>query len=208
MKSRKPLKRQPKTTHALATREAILQAAAHIAAIEGTDKLNTNFIAEKAGVSVGSLYQYFTDKDEILFELFTGVLNRRLLRFKSAVEIQHLLESKEELISRVVEAMFHYESEQEAMLEAALIPLAMTRFKKQNVSEHFKKSDQLLKPVIKGILLLKKPDLLMRNLDVLIFIMVQSIRGCLLGLYLPTGKGLDREEVKAEIKNLIVGFLN
>jgi AcrR family transcriptional regulator len=49
--------------------DAILFAAAHILKVEGFAHTTTNRIAEKAGVSVGSLYQYFPNKDAIVAAL-------------------------------------------------------------------------------------------------------------------------------------------
>lgn len=49
--------------------DAILEAAARILEDDGLGQLNTNAIAARAGVSVGSLYQYFPSKEAILAEL-------------------------------------------------------------------------------------------------------------------------------------------
>jgi AcrR family transcriptional regulator len=49
--------------------QAILQAAAEVFAREGYARATTNKIAERAGVSVGSLYQYFPNKDSLLARL-------------------------------------------------------------------------------------------------------------------------------------------
>jgi AcrR family transcriptional regulator len=46
-----------------------LEAAARILEHDGLDALTTNAVAEKAGVSVGSLYQYFPNKTALLAEL-------------------------------------------------------------------------------------------------------------------------------------------
>lgn len=46
--------------------ERVLVAAGELFAERGYAETNTNLIAEHAGVSVGSLYQFFADKDEIL----------------------------------------------------------------------------------------------------------------------------------------------
>jgi len=48
---------------------AILQAAIHVLTTEGAQRFTTARVAEKAGVSVGSLYQYFPNKAAILFRL-------------------------------------------------------------------------------------------------------------------------------------------
>ena len=59
-------RRKPRQARSRATRSAIIEAAAQILEREGRAAFNTNRIAERAGVSVGSLYQYFRDKHAIL----------------------------------------------------------------------------------------------------------------------------------------------
>jgi AcrR family transcriptional regulator len=49
-----------------ATVDALIEATARILVREGFDKASTNRIAEKAGVSVGSLYQYFPCKEALV----------------------------------------------------------------------------------------------------------------------------------------------
>jgi AcrR family transcriptional regulator len=50
----------------------ILEASARILESDGLRGFNTNAIAERAGVSVGSLYQYFPNKDAIVLALIAG----------------------------------------------------------------------------------------------------------------------------------------
>ncbi|HUA22875.1 MAG TPA: TetR/AcrR family transcriptional regulator [Steroidobacteraceae bacterium] len=56
------MRKQPQQARSRATIAAILQAAAHILGERGWDGLTTNSVAEAAGVSIGSLYQYFPHK--------------------------------------------------------------------------------------------------------------------------------------------------
>jgi AcrR family transcriptional regulator len=49
-----------------ATVDALVEATARILVREGFDKASTNHIAETAGVSVGSLYQYFPSKEALV----------------------------------------------------------------------------------------------------------------------------------------------
>lgn len=62
-------RKRPRQTRAQATVDAILQATAHILVDVGWDSMNTNEVARRAGVSVGSLYQYFPNKQALLAEL-------------------------------------------------------------------------------------------------------------------------------------------
>lgn len=55
----------PRQTRSAATVAAIIEAAACILENEGFEAYTTNAVAERAGVSVGSLYQYFPNKDAI-----------------------------------------------------------------------------------------------------------------------------------------------
>ena len=57
---------QPRSAH---TVEAILEGAAHILELQGLDGYTTNAIAARAGVSIGSLYQYFPTKDAVTVAL-------------------------------------------------------------------------------------------------------------------------------------------
>jgi AcrR family transcriptional regulator len=59
-------RRNPKQARALETIEIIFEATARILQRDGRSALNTNRIAECAGISVGTLYQYFPDKEAIL----------------------------------------------------------------------------------------------------------------------------------------------
>ncbi|MDX8511063.1 TetR family transcriptional regulator [Mesorhizobium captivum] len=62
-------RKQPKQARAAELVAAILQAAAQVLASEGAQRFTTTRVAEKAGVSVGSLYQYFPNKAALLFRL-------------------------------------------------------------------------------------------------------------------------------------------
>lgn len=68
-------RKQPRQLRAELTRERILDAAAHVFAEYGYSAGTTNRIAEQARVSIGSLYQYYPNKDAILAELLTRHLD-------------------------------------------------------------------------------------------------------------------------------------
>ena len=67
--ARKPLtnpKKQASQPRAKATVDALLEATAHILVKDGYDHASTNRIAAIAGVSIGSLYQYFPSKEALV----------------------------------------------------------------------------------------------------------------------------------------------
>ena len=66
---RKPLtspRKNASQERSCATVDALIEATARILVREGFDKASTNHIAEQAGVSVGSLYQYFPGKEALV----------------------------------------------------------------------------------------------------------------------------------------------
>lgn len=60
------MRKLPTQARANQTVDAIIEAATQILQNDGEERLNTNRIAERAGVSIGSLYQYFADKEAII----------------------------------------------------------------------------------------------------------------------------------------------
>lgn len=81
MSATKPRKR-PVQDRAKRTVEAMVEATAHILSTDGPDALSTNRIAEVAGVSIGSLYQYFPSKESVVASLVEHLLeaDRALLQ--------------------------------------------------------------------------------------------------------------------------------
>nr|WP_322787075.1 TetR/AcrR family transcriptional regulator [Paraburkholderia dilworthii] len=59
----------PQQSRAQQTVATILEAAALVLESRGSDGLNTNLVAQRAGVSVGTLYQYFPNKDALIVAL-------------------------------------------------------------------------------------------------------------------------------------------
>jgi AcrR family transcriptional regulator len=62
-------RKRPKQARSAQLVATILEAAVQVLAQEGAQRFTTARVAEKAGVSIGSLYQYFPNKAAILFRL-------------------------------------------------------------------------------------------------------------------------------------------
>jgi AcrR family transcriptional regulator len=68
-------RKMPGQARSEATVSVILEASARILESDGLRGFNTNAIAAKAGVSIGSLYQYFPNKDSIVLNLISSFEN-------------------------------------------------------------------------------------------------------------------------------------
>jgi AcrR family transcriptional regulator len=75
-------RKTPSQKRSAQTVEVILEAAARILEQHGFEGFNTNAIAERAGVSIGSLYQYFPGKDALL----GGLMEREVAPLLSVSE--------------------------------------------------------------------------------------------------------------------------
>ena len=62
-------RKQPQQARSTQLVEDVLQAAVQVLASEGAQRFTMARVAERAGVSVGSLYQYFPNKAAVLFRL-------------------------------------------------------------------------------------------------------------------------------------------
>lgn len=88
----------------------ILEASARILEADGLRSFNTNAIAERAGVSVGSLYQYFPNKDAIVLALigsFEEALHDAVLRAVQDGKGQELKPRLRLLVQALVTVHYH-----------------------------------------------------------------------------------------------------
>ena len=84
---------------------SILETAKSILDSEGLKNFNTNYIAKKSGISIGSLYQYFQSKELILAELMTREYNKQLNNMEQLFANVRTLKLEEKL-KAVIEASF------------------------------------------------------------------------------------------------------
>jgi AcrR family transcriptional regulator len=101
---KRSVRRQPKQRRARLTVEAVLDAVARILKRGGPDAVTTNRIAEVAGVSIGSVYQYFPDKRAI----YTALHQRHIEEIDRLVEatlVTNAAAPLDDLIRAMVEAM-------------------------------------------------------------------------------------------------------
>jgi len=101
-------RRIPRQQRSTATVDAIFGAAVQILKREGQEAFNTNRIAAVAGVSIGTLYQYFADKDAILH----GLAQRETARIRSAIKDQLALPWPASLRAIVHTVLYAFDGQQ------------------------------------------------------------------------------------------------
>ncbi|MBQ0953005.1 TetR/AcrR family transcriptional regulator [Streptomyces coelicoflavus] len=161
-------RRKPRQVRAELTRERILTAAAHIFAEHGYAAGTTNRIAEHARMSIGSLYQYFPNKDAILAELLVRHIDRGA--WTGAEELDLTPGSLKETVRALVrDAIDHHRDDpqllrimiEEALASSELIE-AIERHGKERVSQ------------VRG-LLARHPDVRVEDVDVAAELVVGTV---------------------------------
>jgi AcrR family transcriptional regulator len=79
-------RKDPKQARSNALIAAVLDAAVQVLMAEGAQRFTTARVAERAGVSVGSLYQYFPNKAAILFRLQSDEWRRTSAMLRAILE--------------------------------------------------------------------------------------------------------------------------
>lgn len=104
-------RKAPRQARSAVTVDAIFEATVQVLLSHGSVRLNTTRVAVRAGVSVGTLYQYFPNKQALLF----AVLERHLETIATAVEAacrDHRGAPAEVMAEAVVKAYLQAKTEQ------------------------------------------------------------------------------------------------
>lgn len=126
-------RKQPRQTRAELTRQRILEAAAQVFAEYGYSAGTTNRIAERAKISIGSLYQYYPNKDAILVELMTEHLDDGM----AATRSQETPETIEAIIRTFVRTAVEQHREDPRLLRVLLEQAPRAPELASKVNEHW-----------------------------------------------------------------------
>ena len=95
------MRKVPKQQRSRQMVETLIDATASVLAERGLDHTTTNHIAELAGVSVGSLYQYFPDKDSLIEALLERMVSDLQRAFNVQLQQHSLGELDLENVARI-----------------------------------------------------------------------------------------------------------
>ncbi|MEI9940322.1 MAG: TetR/AcrR family transcriptional regulator [Pseudomonadota bacterium] len=205
--ARRPLadpRKEASQERSRATVDALVEATARILVREGFDKASTNRIAELAGVSVGSLYQYFPNKEALV----AAVIERHQQEIMQVVR-DELARAATEPVPQGVRTLVavaiqsHRINPKLHRVLAEQIPRVgrlekAATFSRQNYA------------VFKAYLEHRRDELNVSNLELAAFICVSSIEAVTHNAVLHHPKLLSDETTEAlidEATRLVVGYL-
>jgi AcrR family transcriptional regulator len=192
----------PKQPRSEATVEAIVEAAAQVFERHGYAAGTTNHIAERAGCSIGSVYQYFPNKDAILVALVRRHLAEGTAALWPHVERLRAGEPIDEVLADVVDAMVSLHATaprlHQVLFEETPLP-AMLR------SELDAMEDGLVEVLAHS--LKTAPGIKTADPYLVARIVVSSIEGLTHRLVLRPPKGATTDHIVGEITTLVRAYL-
>jgi AcrR family transcriptional regulator len=194
-------KKAPQQQRAKATVGAILDGMVRVLEQEGADAATTSRVAEVAGVSVGTLYQYFSNRDAILdalqdreFERATEMMQRVLARGAYS--------SDREAARAVVEGLIELHS-----AAPALHRLLVVEGLRVTPTARVQAFDLRIVATVRSFLALANVRIRRKNLDAAAFVVYQAVRASTLACLLERPPGLDSTALVDEITDLVLRYL-
>ncbi|QIB48247.1 TetR/AcrR family transcriptional regulator [Streptomyces aureoverticillatus] len=161
-------RRKPRQVRAELTRERVLTAAAHVFAAYGYAAGTTNRIAEHARMSIGSLYQYFPNKDAILAELLVRHIDRGA--WTGAEELDLAPGSLEETVRALVRDAIDHHRDDPQLLRIMIEEAPVSSELIEAIDRHGKVRVSQVRDV-----LARHPDVRVQDLDVAAELVVGTV---------------------------------
>jgi len=194
--------RTPRQARSQQTVECLLTAAAHVFAQRGYANTTTNHVAARAGVSIGSLYQYFRSKDALLL-----ALAERHIENGFALVMEEVRAKREATVPEFLRAMV------DALIAAHEIDprLHQVIFEEARLPDSFRRRLEELEEraikVARDLIAERIADLTVKNPDIASFIVVQVLDGLTHAMVLRHADMLHTPEFRDEFVRLLEGYL-
>lgn len=193
-------RKAPKQERARAKVAAILDATVRVLLDEGYDRASTNRIAREAGVSVGSLYQYFPNKEALVL-----AVARRHSEHMMAVLSHTAAELTDAPVERAVASFVR------SMLAAHRVEPELHRVLVQQVLhlglEHLDSTQNQARAIVLRWLEHRREDIVPRDLEAAAFVLVASVQAVTHGAVLYEPARLADGSLEAELVALVCRYL-
>lgn len=190
----------PKQARSRATVEAILDGAVRVLEREGADAATTTRIAEVAGVSVGTLYQYFSERDAI----YDALQDREFERAKEMLlsQLSGKMSSERELAFSIISGLLALYRQSPALHR--LLAIDGLRIAPTDRVQAF---DHQVVELLRGFFEATPLRIVRRNRHAAAFVLYHSVRATMLAAILEENIGLTDEILVEELTDLVVSHL-
>ncbi len=198
----KSLRKTPRQARSAATIAAIVEAAAQILEREGEEEATTARIAERAGVSIGTLYQYFADRDAVL-----SAVIRRDREMVSAEIARRIAEgdpkNAEALVRSIIAALLAVMRPRRRRRRLILLGAAMRMQSAEEIAATIDRVGMLIASVAAGY-----PGEVARPLTpVRTYTLTRAVMGALRAAMMENAKVLDDPAFEEELVRLALAYL-
>lgn len=184
-----------------ATVDTLLAATTRVLVKEGYDHASTNKIAEAAGVSIGSLYQYFPSKEALVAAVIERHIDRmaEVIRTSAArVALMPIREAARELVGVMIEAH---------RINPKLHRVLVEQIPRIGNMEHIDRVDEEAVALVRFYLEGHREELGVEDLDLAAFIAVSTVEALTHIAVLRRPELLSDARYVDEVANLVVRYL-
>lgn len=187
----------PQQDRSKVTVEAILTATARILTSEGYDKATTNRIAELAGVSIGSLYQYFPSKEALVTSLAENHANTMM----------EIVESKlKDLFNAPIEVVIR-ELVKASITAHCVDPMLHKVLNEQVPRINNTNAEHRVTALLRAYLELHRDRLEVQNLDLAVLIIERTVEALTHTAVIERSQLLNDGQLEQEITTLLLSYL-
>ena len=194
-------RKKPIQARSVATVGVLLDATARVLARDGYDRASTNRIAEAAGVSVGSLYQYFRSKESLvgaLIDRHHEAMNAVFLRQVAAASGLPVREAARAVVGAVVDAHLV-----EPKLHRVLVEQVPRIGKLGQLLEDL---DTVAATAVRAYLASRRDELRVADLDTATFVVVHAVEA-LVHRAILAPRRIERDVLVDAIVDLVSRYL-
>lgn len=195
-------RKRPQQPRAKETVRAILEATAQILDRESLEAATTTRIAEVAGVSIGSLYQYFSHRDAILDALQDREFERTMAVMLSVFADGNLDQAPIETVTAALRGLAHLYAQSPGLHR--VLAIEGLRVAK---AERVQAFDLRVTDLVRRFLSATRAPLRVNNVEAAAFIIFQSVRATMLAHLLERPPGLDVDALVDELTGFLTGYL-
>jgi AcrR family transcriptional regulator len=195
-------RKRPRQARAQATVSAILEGTIQVLEREGPDAATTTRIAEVAGVSVGTLYQYFSDRDAIFDALQDREFKRALTLMQNVLSDGNRDQTPRQTVIAVVKGLAALYAECPGLHR--VLAMEGLRVAKADRVHAF---DMRVIAIVRHFLVATRTPLRRENVEAAAFVAFQSVRATMLASLLERPPGLDPATLVDEVADLVLCYL-
>lgn len=195
------LKKPPRQKRSKALVAAILESATRVLKKAGYKNTTTNWVAEVAGISVGSLYQYFPNKEAIVHFLIQKAIRECIERGEKklmAIQTSSLDEAVDVFVRHVVDMFTEYREELRAIFRTALFIEHIEYLHKAQAG-----FSELLERRLKEF----DGEIQMHDPALTAFVLHHSIMGVIETYVADETVQIPKEDLVRELNRLVLGYL-